>query len=49
MDQAANPEAAKSGWLNLVVDYGPVLVFFVTYRYCCGRTERAMRSPKSWR
>lgn len=22
----------KSGWLNLVVDYGPVLVFFLVYR-----------------
>ena len=28
-----NPaEKPKSGWLNLVVDYGPVLVFFLTYR-----------------
>ncbi len=25
-------EKPKSGWLNLVVDYGPVLVFFLTYR-----------------
>ena len=23
----------KSGWLNLVVDYGPVVIFFVVYRY----------------
>ncbi|MEA3261984.1 MAG: inner membrane-spanning protein YciB [Pseudomonadota bacterium] len=23
----------KSGWLNLVVDYGPVIVFFAVYRY----------------
>ncbi len=23
----------KSGWLNLAVDYGPVLIFFLTYRY----------------
>ncbi len=23
----------KSGWLNLVVDYGPVLVFFLVYKY----------------
>ena len=23
----------KSGWLNLLVDYGPVLVFFLTYRH----------------
>jgi intracellular septation protein len=23
----------KSGWLNLLVDYGPVVVFFLVYRY----------------
>ena len=23
----------KSGWLNLVVDYGPILVFFLTYKH----------------
>lgn len=23
----------KSGWLNLAVDYGPVIVFFAVYRY----------------
>jgi intracellular septation protein len=23
----------KSGWLNVFVDYGPLLVFFLTYRY----------------
>lgn len=28
-ETAAKP---KSGWLNLVVDYGPVLVFFLVYR-----------------
>src|SRR5690606_33310997 len=27
--QAKKP---KSGWLNVLVDYGPLLVFFVTYR-----------------
>lgn len=26
------PAKPKSGWLNLVVDYGPVLVFFAVYR-----------------
>jgi len=26
-------EKPKSGWLNLVVDYGPVAVFFLVYRY----------------
>ena len=25
-------EKPKSGWLNLLVDYGPLLVFFLTYR-----------------
>lgn len=23
----------KSGWLNILVDYGPLLVFFLSYRY----------------
>jgi intracellular septation protein len=23
----------KAGWLNLLVDYGPVLIFFLVYRY----------------
>jgi intracellular septation protein len=23
----------KSGWLNLLVDYGPILIFFLVYRY----------------
>lgn len=31
MNEAA-PKKAKSGWINLLVDYGPLLVFFVTYR-----------------
>ena len=30
---ASAPEKPKSGWLNLVVDYGPVLVFFLVYRH----------------
>lgn len=28
--QAKKP---KSGWINVLVDYGPLLVFFLTYRY----------------
>lgn len=32
MNKAANPPKKKSGWLNLVVDFGPVLVFFLLYR-----------------
>jgi intracellular septation protein len=27
------PKKAGSGWLNLLVDYGPLIVFFLTYRY----------------
>jgi intracellular septation protein len=30
MADAAKP---KAGWLNLVVDYGPVIVFFAVYKY----------------
>lgn len=31
MSEATPPK--KSGWLNLIVDYGPILVFFLVYRY----------------
>jgi intracellular septation protein len=34
-DPAAAPEktpSKKPGWLNLLIDYGPVLVFFIAYR-----------------
>lgn len=31
MTQAAPRK--KSGWLNILVDYGPVLVFFLAYKY----------------
>ncbi len=27
-----NPAKPKSGWINLLVDYGPLLIFFLTYR-----------------
>jgi intracellular septation protein len=27
------PRKHKSGWLNVLVDYGPLLVFFLAYRY----------------
>ena len=33
MDSAAPKAKAKSGWLNIAVDYGPVLVFFLVYRH----------------
>ena len=29
----AQAKKPKSGWLNVFVDYGPLLVFFLTYRY----------------
>ena len=32
--EAVVPKAkAKQGWLNITVDYGPVLVFFLSYRH----------------
>lgn len=27
------PEKPKAGWLNLVVDYGPVVLFFLAYKH----------------
>jgi intracellular septation protein len=33
MNEAPTPAKPKSGWLNLAVDYGPVIVFFLVYRY----------------
>lgn len=29
----AEVKKPKSGWINVAVDYGPLLVFFLTYRY----------------
>jgi intracellular septation protein len=29
----AAPAKKKSGWLNLAIDYGPLLIFFLVYRY----------------
>ena len=33
MDTAQPATKAKTGWLNIAVDYGPVLVFFLSYRH----------------
>ena len=34
MNQAASPpKKPKAGWINVLVDYGPLLIFFLTYRY----------------
>jgi len=27
------PQKKKSGWLNIAVDYGPILIFFLIYRH----------------
>lgn len=27
------PRKAASGWLNIAVDYGPIVIFFLVYRY----------------
>lgn len=32
-NETAAPDRPKSGWVNLAVDYGPILVFFGVYRY----------------
>jgi intracellular septation protein len=31
--KATAPQKPKSGWLNVLVDYGPIMVFFAVYRY----------------
>ena len=33
MSESANTPARKSTWLNLLVDYGPILLFFLVYRH----------------
>lgn len=33
MTKETDTKKAKSGWLNLLVDYGPLLVFFLAYRH----------------
>ena len=33
MEAPAPKAKAKQGWLNIAVDYGPVLVFFLSYRH----------------
>ncbi len=30
------PPPAKHGWLNFAIDFGPLLVFFVTYKFTSG-------------
>lgn len=33
MADAPKPAKPKSGWLNILVDYGPIIVFFAVYKY----------------
>ena len=33
------PKKQSSGWLNLLVDYGPLLVFFLVYRLYAPKDE----------
>lgn len=40
MTEAVKKEKPKSGWLNLLVDYGPVLVFFLIYRQYSPPTDQ---------
>ena len=37
----AETKRPKSGWINILVDYGPLLVFFLTYRYFAPEGEDA--------
>ena len=30
------PPPAKHGWLNFVIDFGPLLVFFLAYKFSSG-------------
>ena len=32
------PPPAKHGWLNFAIDFGPLLVFFLTYKFSSGGT-----------
>jgi intracellular septation protein len=32
------PPPAKHGWLNFAIDFGPLLVFFLTYKFTSGAT-----------
>lgn len=38
----ATTKPKKSGWLNIAVDYGPILLFFLVYRYYSPGDAKAM-------
>lgn len=44
VEQKAKP---KSSWVNLVVDYGPLLVFFLSYRYFAPADDNDMMGTVS--
>lgn len=37
-EAAPAPPPAKHGWLNFAIDFGPLLVFFLTYKFSSGGT-----------
>ena len=45
------PPPAKHGWLNFVIDFGPLLVFFLAYKFSSGgegagaATTPALKGP----
>lgn len=41
MADEANAKPKGSGWLNVAVDYGPLLVFFLSYRYFAPEEDNA--------
>lgn len=38
----ATTKPKKSGWLNIAVDYGPILLFFLVYRYYSPESKEDM-------
>jgi len=41
MDETAAAKPKKSGWVNIVVDYGPILLFFLVYRHFAPKDHSA--------
>jgi intracellular septation protein len=41
--ESASPKKPKSGWLNLAIDFGPILIFFLVHRYFA--PENSDRNP----
>jgi intracellular septation protein len=47
-ENQATQKKAASGWLNVAVDYGPLLVFFGVYKYWTRPMTRGCRG-RIWR